>query len=383
MTAKLVCSANFRALSPADHKIGNYLQHKGSAASLAEELAAICADPALAGRRLRFMEVCGTHTMSVYRHGLKKLLPANVELISGPGCPVCVTPPALLAQALTIARQPGVVMTAFGDMLRVPINGDSLLKAGEEGYNIKLVTSPLEALEIAKQAPEKQVVFFAVGFETTAPLSAATIRLAAQQGITNFSLLSAHRLMPPALRQLFSNGSPIDGLLLPGHVAAVSGADYFAFVPKELGLPAVVAGFEPAEIMTALLALAYQAAKNECRLENAYPHVVRPEANQTAWAVMNQVFTSVNANWRGLGEIANSGLVLSKAYATYDALNRFNPPTTEAKENPACRCGDVLRGELTPQDCPLFASVCNPDNPQGACMVSAEGTCVNAVNSEQ
>ena len=354
--------------------------HRCGAASLAEGLAAICAGPALAGRRLRFMEVCGTHTMSVYRHGLKKLLPANVELISGPGCPVCVTPTALLAQALAIAGEPHVIMASFGDMLRVPIAGESLLKAGEEGCDIRLVTCPLEALEIAEWQPQKQVVYFGVGFETTAPLSAATISVAAGRGIANFSLLSAHRLMPPALRQLLSNGPPLDGLLLPGHVAAVSGADYFAFVPQELSLPAVIAGFDPTDIMAAILALAHQAAKGERRLENAYPRAVKPQPNPTAWAVMNQVFKPANANWRGLGEIADSGLILAPAYAKYDASKRFSVKSTEVKENPACRCGEVLRGELNPTSCPLFASVCRPENPQGACMASSEGACGVAIN---
>lgn len=349
--------------------------YKKNNAALAEELAGVCCGPALAGRKLRLMEVCGTHTMSVYRHGLKKLLPANMELISGPGCPVCVTPSTLLAQALAIARQPGVIMTSFGDILRVPVAGDSLLKAREEGNDVLLVTSPLEALELAERWPEKQVVFFAVGFETTAPLSAATVLQAAKGGITNFSLFSAHRLMPPALRQLLSANPRIDGLLLPGHVATVSGAAYFAFVPEELGLPAVVAGFEPTDIMAALLALARQAAVGECRLENAYPRAVRPEPNHTAWTLMEQVFIPVDACWRGLGEIEASGLALSPAYTSYDAISRFGIAATDVAENQACRCGEVLRGELKPFECPLFASTCHPQNPQGACMVSSEGAC--------
>jgi hydrogenase expression/formation protein HypD len=352
---------------------------KNNQAALAEELARLCASPALSGRKLRFMEVCGTHTMSVHRHGIKKLLPANIELISGPGCPVCITPAALLAQALAIARQPDVIMTSFGDMLRVPLGGDSLLKAGESGFDVRLVTSPLEALEIAARKTQKQVVFFAVGFETTAPLSAATVRQAAKQRITNFSLLCAHRLMPPALRSLLSVAPPLKGLLLPGHVAAISGADYFAFVPEELGLPAVVAGFEPADILAALLALAHQAARGECRLENAYTRAVRQRPNPTAWAVMKEVFIPADAAWRGLGDIAGSGLVLAPAYATYDAASRFNVTVAEVKENPACRCGEVLRGTLDPTECPLFAIICHPDNPQGACMVSSEGACINAI----
>ena len=343
--------------------------------ALAEALARLCDSPALSGRRLRFMEVCGTHTMSVYRHGLRKLLPANMELISGPGCPVCVTPADTVAQALAIAGQAQVILASFGDMLRVPVAGQSLLKAGAQGCGIRLVTSPLEALEIAAQNPTNQVVFLAVGFETTAPLSAATVRLADQRRVTNFSLLSAHRLMPPALRQLFVFQPRLDGLLLPGHVAAVTGADYFAFVPQELGLPAVVAGFEPPDILAALLALTRQAALGQCRLENAYKRAVRQTPNPTAWAVMEQVFMPQDACWRGLGWISNSGLKLTPAYAGYNALNRFHIKAPETRENPACRCQDVLRGQLKPAACPLFARACHPDDPQGPCMVSSEGAC--------
>ena len=364
--------------SPESLRGGNQQPANQSPAALAAKLAGLCAGSALNGRKLRFMEVCGTHTMSVQRHGLKELLPANMELISGPGCPVCVTPAALLAQALAIARTPGVIMTSFGDMLRVPIAGDSLLKASEEGFDVRLVTSPLESLQIAERAPDKQVVFFAVGFETTAPLSAATVRLAAERRLTNFSLFSAHRLMPPALRSLLYADLCIDGLLLPGHVAAVSGADYFAFVPRELGLAAVVAGFEPADIMQALLSLTQQAAVRECRLQNAYPRAVRQGPNPTAWAVMNEVFTPTIAEWRGLGRIADSGLVLAPTYAAYDTLNRFFVAAPAAVENSACHCGDVLRGKLSPVNCPLFATTCNPNNPQGPCMVSTEGACAAA-----
>ncbi|MCL1974749.1 MAG: hydrogenase formation protein HypD [Firmicutes bacterium] len=345
---------------------------------LTDKLANICALPALTERKMRFMEVCGTHTMSVYRHGLKNLLPHNVELISGPGCPVCVTPANLLSQALAIARLPGVIMTSFGDMLRVPVAEDSLLKARAEGCDIRLITSPLEALEIAASQPDKQVVFLAVGFETTAPLSAATIKKAALRGINNFSVFSAHRLMPQALRQLLASNPRIDGLLLPGHVAAITGSAYFAFIPQELGLPATVAGFEAEEIMAALLALTQQLANQTCCLENSYTRAVGKEANSFAINIMEEVFMATDAYWRGLGEIKLSGLALKPAYLAYDALSRFNISVTKIAENPLCRCGDVLRGELDPPKCPLFSTVCHPENPQGACMVSAEGACAAA-----
>jgi len=341
----------------------------------AQRIAALCAGPALAGRNLCIMEVCGTHTMSVHRYGLKKLLPANLKLISGPGCPVCVTPAPLLAQALALARQPGLTIASFGDMLRVPLCGDSLLKAREEGADIRLVTSPLEALAIARREPLRQVVYFAVGFETTAPLTASTLQLTAEQGVDNFFILCAHRTMPQALRQLLRVSPQINGLLCPGHVATVSGAAYFDFIPAELGKPAVVAGFEPLDIMEALLMLTEQLAANECRLENAYARAVRQQAVNPAWLVMEQVFEPADALWRGLGQIAGSGLELKAAYTSYDALRHFAIAASTAADDPACRCGEVLSGQIQPRECPLFGNLCNPEHPAGACMVSSEGAC--------
>lgn len=344
----------------------------------AERIAVLCASPSLAGRSLNIMEVCGTHTVSVYRYGLKQLLPPNLSLISGPGCPVCVTPALLLEQALTLARDYGVIITSFGDMLRVPLGGDSLLKAREQGADVRLVTSPLEALNIALQEPMRQVVFLAVGFETTAPLTASTLQLAAEQNADNFSILCAHRTMPQALRALLGESTQINGLLIPGHVAAVTGADYFDFVAGGLGKPAVVAGFEPLDIMEALLKLVEQLAAGECRLENAYTQVVAQQANSSAWAALNQVFEPADALWRGLGMIPGSGLKLRKAYAAFDVCRRFDLADTRAQDNPACRCGEVLRGLLHPRECPLFGRVCSPDSPEGACMVSSEGACAAA-----
>lgn len=322
----------------------------------------------------RIMEVCGTHTMSVYRHGLKKLLPEGFCLISGPGCPVCVTPAALLARALALSRRPGFIITSFGDMLRVPLHGDSLLKARDEGADVRLVLSPLEALEIAAREQAREVVFLAVGFETTAPLAAATLQMAMERGIKNFSVLNVHRTMPEALRAVLTDSPRIDGLLLPGHVSAVTGADYFGFVPRELAKPAVVAGFEPGEIMVALKLLIAQLDKGECCLQNAYPQAVRAKP-APAWAVLNEVFEPADALWRGLGRIENSGLALRPAYAGFDAEKRFGLADISEEENPACCCGEVLRGAMRPRECLLFGRSCSPESPEGACMVSSEGAC--------
>ena len=341
----------------------------------AQRIAALCSGPALAGRDFCIMEVCGTHTMSVHRYGLKKLLPPKLKLISGPGCPVCVTPAPLLAQALALARQPGFIIASFGDMLRVPLAGDSLLKAREQGADIRLVTSPLEALDIAKRAPLRQVVYFAVGFETTAPLTASTLLLAAEQGVDNFFILCAHRTMPQALRQLLRLSPHISALLCPGHVATVTAAAYFDFVPAELNKPAVVAGFEPLDIMEALLLLTEQLAAGVCRLDNAYARAVQQQAINPAWLVLEQVFEPADALWRGLGSIAGSGLELKPAYAAYDVLRRFEIAAISAEDDSACRCGEVLSGQIQPQECPLFGHICNPQHPAGACMVSSEGAC--------
>lgn len=343
--------------------------------ALARELSALPPQP------LTIMEVCGTHTMSIARYGLRGLLPPSIRLVSGPGCPVCVTDSSLISAALAIAAQPGVIFTSFGDMLRVPAGENSLLAVRDQGADVRLVLSPLDALALAEQNGDKEIVFFAVGFETTAPLTAATLRLAAERKIENFSVIPAHKTMPAALRSLLAASKRIDALLCPGHVAAITGARAFSFVPRELGKPAAVAGFGAAEIMRAVLALARLSSRGEIKLLNCYPHAVRAQGNATALAMLDEVFAPTDATWRGLGVIQESGLGLRDGYARFDALSRFAEAVAaapRAQDNPACCCGSVLRGEAAPGDCPLFARACTPGRPAGACMVSSEGACAAA-----
>jgi hydrogenase expression/formation protein HypD len=323
------------------------------------------------------MEVCGTHTMSIARWGIRTLLPPELRLISGPGCPVCVTDTATIAEALALAAMPGVIFTCFGDMLRVPAGSKSLAQLQAEGRDIRIVLSPLDALSLAEANPERQVVFFAAGFETTAPLTAAVVESARSRGTANFSVLSAHKTMPQAIAALLP-GSAVDGLLCPGHVAAIVGSDAFDFIPQRLAKPAAIAGFEPLDIMLAIAYLVRGLAQGQAVLLNCYPRVVKPDGNPTALALLEKVFAPCAATWRGLGEIAASGLALRPAYAEFDARTRFALTPENFADNPACCCGSVLRGETAPQDCPLFGASCTPDKPAGACMVSSEGSCAAA-----
>jgi len=332
-------------------------------------------------RPLTIMEVCGTHTMSIARYGIRSLLPPGLRLISGPGCPVCVTDSALISAALAVAGLPGIIFTSFGDMLRVPAGRNSLQRCRDLGADIRIVLSPLDALELAKQNPGQQVVFFAVGFETTAPLTAATLVRAEAEGVDNFSVVPGHKTMPAALRALLARTDNIHGLLCPGHVSAMIGAEAFRFIPEELGKPAAVAGFEPVDILLAVEALTDMAAEGRAELVNCYPRAVRQQGNQRALDLLNQVFQPAEAVWRGLGPIPGSGLALRPRYARYDALSRFSGEIAgreAAADHPGCRCGRVLRGELAPEDCPLFARACTPGSPCGACMVSSEGSCAAA-----
>ncbi|MBQ6842801.1 MAG: hydrogenase formation protein HypD [Firmicutes bacterium] len=342
---------------------------------VAELLAVIRAEATRLLQPLTVMEVCGTHTMSIARYGLKQLLPPQVQLISGPGCPVCVTPADTIAAACHIASLPGVLLTGFGDMMRVPAGSEKLLDAPAD--KVQVVLSPLDALRIAEEQPQLQVVFFAVGFETTAPLTAVAVQEALRRDIRNFSVLNAHKTMPQALRALLP-GSRATALLCPGHVAAITGADSFSFVADELGFPSVVAGFEPVEILQALLLLVRQQLGGKAQLQNAYAKVVRPAGNPVALQLLDEVFSPCTAAWRGLGEIAGSGLAFSEKYQQFDALARFAVPPQQVAEPKGCRCANILRGELSPQDCPLFGKVCLPQQPVGPCMVSEEGACAAA-----
>jgi len=325
---------------------------------------------------VRFMELCGTHTMALARHGLHALLPPTVSMVSGPGCPVCVTATEEIDRAVKLARTPGVVVATFGDLVRVPGSQASLARERAAGAAVEVVYSPLDAVALAERRPEEQVVFLGIGFETTAPTVAAALLMAQQKGLANFSVLSAHKLLPPALAALLSGPDlGLSGFLCPGHVTTVIGTACYEPVAHEHGLPCVVAGFEPADVLASILMLVNQVEQGRSEVEIQYKRAVRPEGNPAAVALMNRFFEPVDAPWRGLGPIPASGLAPRAEYGHLDAAKRFDVAVPPAKDHPGCRCGDVLRGLITPPECKLFAGVCNPSAPVGPCMVSAEGTC--------
>ena len=327
----------------------------------------------LSGGHASYMEVCGTHTMAISRSGLRELLAPEVELISGPGCPVCVTSDRDIDRAIAIASLPDVTMTTFGDMMKVPGSEGSLADAQARGADVRVVYSPLDSLQVAGET-DRRVVFLGVGFETTAPTVAATILQAAAQNVDNFYVLSLHKLVPPALRALASQDDfRIDGFLLPGHVSAIIGSDVYNFLPEEYGIPCAIAGFEPADIMEAVYLLAVM-EKPEVRTE--YARAVRPGGNPKALLVMRRVFEPVDVEWRGLFTIPGSGLALRPELSSMDA-GKWEVELPEPKPRAACRCGDILLGRIKPFDCPLFAGACTPDEPVGPCMVSSEGTCAS------
>lgn len=330
----------------------------------------------LADRPLRLMEVCGTHTVSIFKAGIRQLLPESVELVSGPGCPVCVTPNSYLDTAIAYSRQTDVIITTFGDMLKVPGSTSSLMAEKAAGADIRIVYSPLDSLDIARANGQKKVIFLAVGFETTAPTAAATVLAAAEAKTDNFFLLSAHKLVPPALRALLNDPSTrVDGFLLPGHVSAIIGEEPYRFLGEEYGTPAVIAGFDALDILQAVYRLVSQIHDREPALENCYRRIVRPAGNPAALSVLDRVYQSAPADWRGIGVIEGSGLNLRPDYGRYDA-RRVLPVTVEPlQEHRGCRCGEVLRGYIKPQECSLFGKLCTPEHPIGACMVSVEGTC--------
>ena len=331
---------------------------------------------------IRLMEICGTHTMAIAKAGLRALLPEGLELISGPGCPVCVTPAGAIDGILRLSERPDVILASYGDLLRVPgsVRGDSLLRRRSLGAQVRTVYSPVEALALAAEHPDREVVFLGVGFETTAPGTAACLLEARERGLRNFSVLSLLKRTEPALRALVEAPDfAVDGFLCPGHVAAVTGAQAFAFLPREYRLPAVVAGFEPGDLLCAICRLADMVRRGEPALENEYTRVVTQEGNPAALAAIGCVFTPAAAVWRGLGEIPESGLAPGDAFSPWDAAKKFGfPAGSSAVETPGCRCGAVIRGVARPAECPLFGSVCTPADPVGPCMVSGEGACAAA-----
>jgi len=334
------------------------------------------------GRQYKLMEVCGGHTHSIYKYGIDDLLPANVELVHGPGCPVCEIPMGRVDDGIAIAHTDGVIFTCFGDMMRVPGSDGSLLDAKAAGGDIRMVYSPLDALRIAKQNPDREVVFFAIGFETTAPSTALTLKRARAEGLKNFSVMCSHVTIVPPLRALLESPDlRLDGFIGPGHVSTVVGARPFQFIPADYGKPVVIAGFEPLDILQAIEMILRQLAGGRCDVENQYKRVVPFEGNLRALEVMAEVFElRPHFEWRGLGFISHSGLKLSDAYADLDAEVRFSVPGVRVADPKACQCGEVLKGVIKPWECKVFGTGCTPERPIGTCMVSSEGACAAYYN---
>jgi hydrogenase expression/formation protein HypD len=331
---------------------------------------------ALADSPMRLMEVCGTHTVSIFRSGIRSLLPDSVELISGPGCPVCVTPAGEIDRAIALSRQDGVTLATFGDLMRVPGSNSSLQGERASGAAIRVVLSPLDALKIAQENPDRAVCFFAVGFETTSPAIAAAVQEAHRKGLANFYILSSQRIIPPAIRALLSGGKvQIDGFILPGHVSVIIGRAPYLLISEEFGLPGVITGFEPLEILEGVYMLLRQRKEKRTAIEIQYSRAVKEEGNQHALAILNAVFEPIDARWRGLGVIPKSGLMLREEFAAMDAAQAFDIPYEEVEDPPGCLCGEILQGIRRPPDCALFGTRCTPEEPIGPCMVSSEGSC--------
>ncbi|MFN4180765.1 MAG: hydrogenase formation protein HypD [Armatimonadota bacterium] len=329
------------------------------------------------GRRLRIMEICGGHTHTIYRYGLHDVLPANIELIHGPGCPVCVLPMGKVDDAIAIAKNEDVILTTFGDMMRVPGSEGSLIDAQADGADIRMVYSPLDALKLAQQNPHRKVVFFAIGFETTAPSTAVTLLQAKSLGVKNFLVFCNHVLVVPAIKALLdSQETQIDGFIGPGHVTTVIGSKAWEFVPNDYGKGIVISGFEPLDMLQAIYLLIKQLVEGKPRVDVQYTRAVRPEGNLKAKEVMGQVFElRENFEWRGLGWIERSALRLKPEFSDFDAELHFELPNRQVSDPKVCQCGAVLRGAILPWECKVFGTACTPEHPIGACMVSSEGAC--------
>lgn len=336
----------------------------------------IAALAARIGRRVQLMEVCGTHTVSIFRNGLRALLPATLRLVSGPGCPVCVTAQRHIDAAIELAGQPGVTIATYGDMLRVPGVRGSLEARRAAGAHVFVVGSARAALDLARRRPERAVVFLGVGFETTAPATAATVLEAERDGIENFSVLASHKLVVPAMRALLAAGDvPLDGFICPGHVSVIIGARAYEPVAVQDRRPCVITGFEPVQILIGIERLLRQILERRAAVENTYPEAVSDDGNAAALALLRRVFVVADTVWRALGVIPHSGLEFAPRYRRFDAAARFGLVFGDDVDNPACRCGDVIVGRCEPPECPLFGSGCTPLRPIGPCMVSGEGTC--------
>lgn len=331
------------------------------------------------GEEIRIMEVCGSHTAAIAKYGVRSILSPRIRLISGPGCPVCVTPTAYVDRLIELASTPKTAVVSFGDLLRVPGSRYSLSEAKGRGEDVRMVYAPMDTLKLAVEEPDTTFVFAAVGFETTAPVYTLLLDEIIGKGIGNVKLLTSIKTMPGVLRWLLDSETKIDGFLAPGHVCAITGSEYFAPLAKEYHKPFAVSGFEAEELLIAIYGLVQMIQEGRCTVENFYPSVVSAGANEVAFSQLEKYFRVTEAGWRGFGVVEESGLLLKPEYERYDAgsAGLFE----DRKRNGACSCGEILKGEKTPWDCPLFGKVCTPQNPQGACMVSYEGSCLSAFST--
>ena len=345
--------------------------------AVAKKLAAEIARAARPDRAYRLMEFCGGHTHSLWRYGIVGMLPPNVEMIHGPGCPVCVLPIGRLEQAIRLAKREGVILCTFGDMMRVPARGrQSLLTAKAEGADIRMVYGSADALRIAKENPSREVVFFAIGFETTTPATAVVVKQAAEQGIRNFSAFCNHVLTPSAIDAILASPIAVDGFVGPGHVSTIIGLTPYDRFARDHGKPIVVSGFEPLDLMQSILMLVRQLEEGRVEVENQYARAVVSGGNAKAIALVNEVFElHPSFEWRGLGTLPDSALRLRKEFAAQDAEQRWDLPYEPVPDHKACACGDILRGQKRPTDCKIFGTACTPESPVGSCMVSPEGSC--------
>ena len=334
------------------------------------------------GRRVKLMEVCGGHTHAIYKHGLQDLLPEHVELVHGPGCPVCVIPMGRIDDAIAIARTPGVIFATYGDMMRVPSSTGSLIDAKAEGADVRFIYSPLDALTLARKNPDRQVVFFAVGFETTAPSTAATLLRARAEGLRNFTVFCNHVTIIPAIKAILdSPGMDLNGFIGPGHVSTIIGIHPFDFIPRDYGLPIAVSGFEPSDILQSVVMILRQLTEGTPRVENQYARVVRDGGNRRAMEMLGEtMMLRPFFEWRGLGFISQSALALRPEFAEFDAEQRFTVPNVRVSDPKACQCGEVLKGAIKPWQCKVFGAACTPETPIGSCMVSPEGACAAYYN---
>ncbi|MBN2602026.1 MAG: hydrogenase formation protein HypD [Candidatus Marinimicrobia bacterium] len=328
------------------------------------------------GKPIKLMEVCGGHTITIFKYGIQKLLPDNIYLISGPGCPVCVTDIGYIDRVIALAHIENVTIASFGDMIRVPGSRSSLQKEKGHGIDVRICYSPMDAVRIAEKNQNKEIVFLGIGFETTAPAVAAAIKFAADNKIHNFSVLSAHKTMPQAMKALLDSGEiDLDGFICPGHVSAITGVHIYDFITSEYRIPCVISGFEPLDMLLSILMIVRQLNRGKAIVENQYIRSVREDGNIHAMEMMMDVFEPVDTEWRGIGTIPGSGLGIRQQYRIFDANWKYNIEIEPVREYTGCICGDIMRGVKVPTDCKLFTKTCHPEDPKGSCMVSDEGTC--------